>query len=251
MKELLLSSTTTAIMDGAAILIICAFIIVGARKGFVKTFFGVFGGFFSLLFAVLLCGSVAKTVETHFQLITKLSVKLNGTLCKVFGDELMNTPLSEAGNLTSGTAGWILNIIKNLGRLNEVDQSTSLGSIICPIFAYYIIAILGAIVLFVLFKLIFFVIGEIVYKLHTFTAIRITDNVLGAVLGILRGVIIIQSILLLIKIIPATFTQNFIAEVPNTFIVKLLYNGNIFEQIVNAVLNSDITDIILSILGQK
>lgn len=249
MNTILLASTTGAIMDGAAIFIICAFIIIGARKGFVKTFFGVFGGFFSLLFAVLLCGSVAKTLETHFGFITNLSARLNGTLSGIFGEELMNTPLSESGNLTTSTAGWILNIIKNLGVLEELDQTTTLGNIICPIFAYYIIAILGAILLFIVFKLIFFVIGEIVYKMHAFTIIKVTDNVLGAVLGILRGVIIIQSILIIIKIIPILSFQNIIAEIPSTFLVRLLYNGNIFEQIINAFLNSNITEIILSILS--
>lgn len=249
MNTILLSSTTSAIMDGAAILIICAFVIHGARKGFVKTFFGVFGGFFSLLFAVLLCGSVAKTLETHYKFITSLSARLNGTLSGIFGEELMNTPLSESGNLTSNTASWILNIIKNLGVLEELDQTTTLGNIICPIFAYYIVAILGAILLFIIFKLIFFVVGEIVYKMHAFTIIKVTDNFLGAVLGILRGVIIIQSILMIIKIIPILFFQNIIAEIPDTFFVSLLYNGNIFEQIINAFLNSNITEIILSILN--
>ena len=249
MNTILLSSTTSAIMDGAAILIICAFIIHGARNGFVKTFFGVFGGFFSLLFAVLLCGSVAKTLETHYKFITSLSARLNGTLSGIFGEELMNTPLSESGNLTSNTAGWILNIIKNLGVLEELDQTTTLGNIICPIFAYYIVAILGAILLFIIFKLIFFVVGEIVYKMHAFTIIKVADNFLGAVLGILRGVIIIQSILMIIKIIPILFFQNIIAEIPGTFFVSLLYNGNIFEQIINAFLNSNITEIILSILN--
>lgn len=247
--NILLSSTISAALDGASIFIICAFVIIGARKGFVKTFFGVFGGFFSLLFAVLLCGNVAKTLETHFSLITNLSTKLNGTLSGIFGYDLMNTPLSEAGEIPSTTAGWILNIINNLGIISELDQSTTLGSVICPVFAYYIVAIIGAAVLFIVFKLIFFIAGEIVYKLHVFTVIKVTDNVFGALLGILRGVIIIQSVLMVIKIIPLPFFQNLINEVPQTFVTKLLYNGNIFEQIINAFINSNITDIILSILS--
>lgn len=249
MGNLLLTPSLGAILDGAGIFIICAFIIVGARKGFVKTFFTVFGGFFSLLFAVLLCGSVAKTLESHFGLVTAFSTKINGTLTGIFGEQLMNTPLSEAGSVSAnGIAAWVLDLINKLGGTGEIDGSTTLGSIICPIFAYYLVAIFSAIALYIIFRLIFFVIGEIVHKLHAFTAIRITDNVLGAVLGVLRGVIMIQGLLMIFKFVPLSFCQQIINEIPSTFLIKLLYNGNIFEQIITALLNSNITDFIISLV---
>lgn len=249
MSQLLLSASIGAILDGAGIFVICAFIIIGARKGFVKTFFTVFGGFFSLLFAVLLCGSVAKTLESHFGLITTFSAKINGSLTGIFGDQIMNTPLSESGSVSDrGIAGWILDLAKKLGGTGEIEGTTTLGEIICPVFAYYMVAILGAIVLYIVFRLIFFVIGEIVHKLHAFTAIRVTDNVLGAVLGVLRGVIIVQGLLMIIKFIPLSFCQQIIAEIPSTFLIRILYEGNIFEQIINALLNSNLTDFIISLV---
>ncbi len=235
-------------MDGATILIICAFIIMDARKGFVKTFFGVFGGFFSLLFAVLLCGSVAKTLETHFGLITNLSARLNGTLSGIFGNELMNTPLSEASTIGSNTASWLLKIINNLGVASELADETTIGSVICPVFAYYIIAILGAIILFIVFKLLFFVLGEIVHKLHAFAPIKTADTVLGLLMGLLQGVIVVQSVLMILKIIPVAFCQSAVLEIENTVVLRLLNNGNVFEMIINALLKSNLTDTIIGLI---
>lgn len=253
MNTLLLSASLNTIIDLVALAIICAFIIIGACKGFVKTFFTVFGGFLSLLFAALLCTAVAKTLENHFGLVTSVAKSFSGGLTRIFGETLMNTPLSAAtdGTLTeAGVAGWIINLVSRIQGISDLPPETTLSDVICPIFAYYAVAIVGAIVLYILFRLIFFMIGEIVRKLHTFTAIRVTDNVLGALLGIIRGVIAVQAILMLIKIIPISFCQELITAIPSTFLVKLLDGGNLFELIINAFLSTNITDIILGLVQQ-
>lgn len=253
MNALLLTASVNTIIDVVALVIICAFIIIGACKGFVKTFFTVFGGFLSLLFAVLLCTSVARTLENHFGLITNVAKSLSGWLTGIFGDTLMNTPLSEAtnGGLTEeGVAGWIIKLVSKMQDITELPPETTLSDVVCPIFAYYAVSIIGAVVLYILFRLIFFMIGEIVRKLHTFTAIRVTDNVLGSVLGVVRGVIAIQAMLMLIKIIPLSFCQDIITAIPSTFLVKLLDGGNLFEMIVNAFLSTNITDIILNFVNK-
>lgn len=253
MNTLLLSASLNTILDVVALAIIGAFIVIGACKGFVKTFFTVFGGFISLLFAVLLCSAVAKTLESHFGLVTNLAKSFSGGLTRIFGETLMNTPLSAAtdGSLSeAGVAGWIINLVSKMQGVSDLPPETTLSDVICPIFAYYAVAIVGAIALYILFRLIFFMIGEIVRKLHSFTAIRVTDNVLGAVLGVVRGIIAIQALLMLIKIIPVAFCQELITAIPSTFLVKLLDGGNLFEMIINAFLSTNITDIILGLVQQ-
>ena len=84
MNTLLLSASLNTIIDLVALAIICAFIIIGACKGFVKTFFTFFGGFLSLLFAALLCTAVAKTLKNHFGLVTSVAKSFFCVLTIIF-----------------------------------------------------------------------------------------------------------------------------------------------------------------------
>ncbi len=247
MENLLLISKNSAIIDGIALLIIIISFAVGAKKGFVKTFFSVFGGILSLLLAVLLCSAVAKFAESEFGAVTSVSGWLEGVLRNIFGEALMDTTLSEAneaGLAEAGVATWLLKIILSMKGSSEIPVDTTLNQIISPVFAYYIVAILCVIILYIIFRLIFFLIGEIVLRLHTITMIRITDGALGAILGIIRGIVIIDIILMIISVLPIGFFQSIAVEVDSTILTSFLSNCNIFGYIINTLLTGNLNDII-------
>lgn len=247
MENLLLISKTGAIIDVVALLIIIISIFFGAKNGFVKTFFSVFGGLLSLLFAVLLCSSVAKFAESEFGAVTSVAEWIEGGLRKIFGEALMDTTLSEAnetGLAEAGVATWLLKIILSMKGSSEIPVDTTLNQIISPVFAYYIVAILCVIILYIIFRLIFFLVGEIVLRLHTITMIRITDGALGAILGIIRGIVIIDIILMIISVLPIGFFQSIAVEVDSTILTSFLSSCNIFGYIINTLLTGNLNDII-------
>ena len=252
MSNLLLYSTSGAILEALALIIFIVSIIVGAKQGFIKSLISTFGSLLSLIFAVLLCSSVAKFLENRFSLITTISSKLTGVLTGIFGEELMNTPLSlatedvlsEQFNLSL----YLIRIILSI-KSSDISPDTTLSSIICPVFAYYIVCILSVIILYILFRIIFFLIGEIVKKMHSNKFIGTTDTLLGLVFGALKGIITINFALMIIGIIPIGFVQNFVGAVSDTIFVKIISKIDVVSLILKAMASVNLTDIIVGIIA--
>lgn len=253
MSNLLLINKTGAIIDCVALLILIITVTISARNGFVKTFFSVFGGVVSFVIAILLCSTVARAMEDKFGIITSVSAWLEGVLNNVFGHDLMNTTLQQANERSLAEAGltkWILEIVLSFKDAEGISPDVTLNKIISPVFSYYIVAGLSVIVLYIIFKIIFYLFGEIIKKMHKFAPVRAVDGLLGAVLGIIRGIGIIYSILMFISILPFGFVQNISQEINNTVITAFFSKINVFEYIMSKVGGGSLVDIVLgSIIG--
>ena len=93
---MLLSSNFTVIADVVALVAIVASIVVGAIRGFAKTFINAFGGILSLLFAVLLCKSVATFLQYKFGFIDTVTGWVTGSVTAILGDGIAKTTHAEA-----------------------------------------------------------------------------------------------------------------------------------------------------------
>lgn len=251
MNSLLLYSTSGAILEVLALLIFVVSIIIGAKKGFIKSLISTFGTLLSLIFAVLLCSSVAKVLENKFLLVTKISSKLTGVLSGIFGEELMTTPLSLATeDVLSEQFNLSLFLIRIIMSLKNTDISpdTTLSSIICPVFGFYIVCIISILLLFIIFKIIFFLIGEIVKKLHSNKVIGATDITLGIVFGAIKGIISINFALMILNFIPLGFIQNFVGGINTTIFAKFINKIDVVSLLLKGMANVNVTDIIIGML---
>ncbi len=252
MANLMLYSTSGAILEALALIVFIVSIIVGAKKGFIKSLISTFGSLLSLIFAVLLCSTVAKVLEDKFSLVTTISGKLTGVLTGIFGEELMNTPLasatedvlSEQFNLSL----YLIRIILSI-KTSDIPQDTTLSNIIAPVFGYYIVCILSVIVLYILFRIIFFLIGEIVKKLHSNKFIGTTDIVLGIVFGAIKGIITINFALMILGIIPIGFIQNFVASTTDTIFVNIISKIDVVSLILKAMASVNIPELVVGMLS--
>lgn len=236
-----------AILDGIAIFIIIIFVIIGIKQGFVKTFFSTFGGFLALLIAILLCSPTTSFLESKFGAVGTVSKGLSGVLTNIFGDGLMNTTLSsatESGMAQSGLAGWILNYVLSLKGASTIPTDTTLNQIICPVFGFYVVMICCAIVLYIIFRIIFFLVSELVAKLHSFRVVGSVDKILGALFGILRAILMIDLIILIITAIPLGFFQSIVTQFDQTFLVKIIRDTNLYNIIIQSLLNNNIIEVI-------
>lgn len=248
--NLLLSLTNGSVIDLVAICLIAITAFIGLYRGFAKTFISTFGSIVSLVLAILLCSSVAGFLQSKFGVISAISDRLSGILTGIFGETLMDTTLQQAtdGSLAeAGVAGWIANIILSIKGSGNVDMNVTLNQIICPVFGYYITAILAVLILFILFKILLFLLGEFVKKLSEIKVVGAVDRILGLMLGIVKGVIFIQSLILMINVIPVSVVQEISLQIENTVFVKLINDINIFGILINAV--SGIGNIIEVITG--
>ncbi len=248
MYNLLAGLSTGAIIDIVALAVIIVFAIIGLIQGFTKTFVSAFGGILALLLAGLLCGSMANFLEDKFSFITSVAGKLGGVMKNVFG-EVVDIPVgdsSEAILTKQGVAMWLVKMIFSIKE--EVPPETTVNSIICPIFAYYVVVIISFVALFILFKILFALLSRIVKSLYVFKLVLATDKILGLALGLVRGVIIVQILILVVNVIPISFFQNIAANIQYANFTNFINTINIFNVIINSFTSNNLLDIIKGVV---
>ena len=241
----------SALIDAIALTIIIVFSFLGAKNGFVKTFFTAFGSLISLLLAVLLCKSVANFLEYKYQFITSVSKWLNGILTKAFGDSIMNTTLGQAnaGSLASGgLTSWLITIVLSVKANGSIPTDVTLNQIICPVFAYYVVCGIAILGLYIIFRIIFYILGETVKNMHSIKVVAFVDVNLGWLLGILRALIIIQFALIIISIIPLGFVQDIYSYTLTSIVGQAASKINVFTIILNSLAKLDVINVISNFL---
>ena len=221
---------------------------LGAKRGFVKSFFAIFGSILSVLFAVLLCTIVADFLESKYSLVTSLSNSVSGVLSGIFGGELMNTPLESTSETTlkeTNLATWIIKIILSVKADGSVPPEASISQIISPVFGYYIACIISVIGLFILFKITFFIIAEIVKDMHKIKLVGMLDVTLGAILGIVEAIVFLQVLFMIIKVIPLGLFQTLTIYIENSALANFIDQINLFSIIVKSITENNLIEVIL------
>lgn len=249
--ELLLSSALPKIVDSIAVIFILIFAIVGLVKGFTKMFFSTFGTILGLIFALLLAPSVARFMENEFSLVTSISNGLGGALSGIFGPDIMDTTIESAldsnfSNVQLG--GLVASIVMDVAKDSNIPVNTTLNQIICPTFGYYIVIAIAVLVLFIIFKILFFLIGELVNKLHVITAVAVVDRILGVVMGILSGMFYLELVMFIIGVIPISFVQDVSYAITQTVFANFVHNIGIFNLILRAIAETHIVEYVIELV---
>ena len=242
------SSSISLITNLIIIGILVSMGFLGAKRGFVKSFFAIFGSILSVLFAVLLCTTVADFLESKYSLVTSLSNSVSGVLSGIFGGELMNTPLestSETALSKANLASWIIKIILSVKLDGAIPPETTISQIISPVFGYYIACIISVIGLFILFKIAFFIVGEIVKDMHKIKIVGMLDVTLGAVLGIVEAIVFLQVLFMIIKVIPLGFFQTLTIYIESSAVANFIDQINLFSIIVKSITENNLIEVIL------
>ncbi len=251
MNTLLLSSSLSAIIDVVALSLIVFFGVLGLKDGFVKTFVKVFGTIISLLLAVMLCSKCASFLESQFGFISSLTVKVSSVVSNIFGDQIANTTLSQAmeAELSElGLSGWLIKIVMQAKTDGSIPMDTTLNQIISPVLSYYIACGISVIVLFIVFKILLFILGDLTKKLSAMNMIGALNKILGLFLGIIRSVVIIQIAIILINVIPIGFMQGLSVGIENSVVAGFIDNINIFDIIIKSFSKLDILSFIKATL---
>lgn len=241
--NLLLATVSPLAIDMVALVFVLVFAISGLIKGFTKLFFKVFGTILSLLFAVLLCASVSNFLQDKFSLVSLFADKLEGILTKVFGDALMNTTLEQAvsnGLDDLGLGNLLLPIVESFAQDASIPTNTTLNQIICPTFAYYLVMIISIIALFIIFKILFFLLGALVKSLYALKLVAIMDRLLGFLLGALSGAIYLEIIILVLGVLPIGFIQQIYAQIPFTVFTAFIEEIGLYNVILDSISFADI-----------
>ena len=248
----LLASGGSAVVSAIVLVVILFFALYGFIRGFARTFISIFGTILSLLFAILLCSSVTEFLESHYSFVSFMSDRLGGVLESIFGEELMNLTLEHAGEQAlknSGLNSLIIDLIMSFKSNSAIPTDTALKELICPTFAYYVVLIISAIALFIIFKLIFFCISKIVKGLHNISLVAKIDKSLGLVLGFISGIIYFEMFVMIIGAIPLGFMQDFYSTILSSPVASFICLINPFDSILNLISFSNITKFVSGIIN--
>ena len=246
----LLAANVPVIVDVIAIVFVAVFAIRGISKGFAKLFVSVFGTILSLLFAVLLCASVTNFLQSQFSFVTTVSKSLGGVLDSIFPG-VMNVTLEQATTeklAELGLGDWLSSIILSVAADSSIPTDTTLNEIICPTFAYYVVIVIAVIGLFIVFKILFFLLGVFVKKLHSIKLVAVVDKTLGLVLGCVSGIINLELLILILGIIPIEAVQQVYAAISQTIFANFVQSINLYEIILNAISSANVVGYVKGLL---
>ena len=245
-----ISSGSGAIVDIIALVFLVVFALRGLIRGFAKSFVDTFGSIISLVIAILLSSTVTNFLESSFSLVTVIGDGIEGALGGVFGEELMNTPLSQINSeilSKSGFGGWLITIILTITTDME-GANLTLGEILSPTIAYYIVVVISVIVIFILLKLVMKLFAGIVEKLYALPFVKAADKLLGLAFGILSAVIYLQLAYTVLGLIPLGFVQDIFVEVQASTVMQTINKINLFGLILSKISVGDISSIIKNAL---
>ena len=227
--NLLLYSFGSAMIDILALGIIFLITFLSVKQGFIKSLVSTLGTIFSLLFAVLLCSTVVSFVERKFAYVSSVSNWLGGFIDKIFGKEVMEQQVSLVSKQSlsnGGLSSFIAQLVLSVAAKAEISPAATVKEIICPVFAYYIVFAISFICLFILFKIIFFILGDLSKKLQKIKIIGPLNKTLGGIFGFIKSVFIIDVVLIIINAIPLGLTQSISLAFSNTILVSFLSKIN-------------------------
>lgn len=221
----LLSSTVTApavIVDIAAIVIILIMAIVSGVKGFMKCLIGFIGTVMSIVLALLFCKAVSSFFQNQFGWLSSLS----DFFCERFSSlDAFNVPISDASELTDmNVPAFIVSVVIEAFSSSPIPEGATAAELIAPVLAQYLLNIISFAIIFLLIKLICFILnktlGEVVRGIPL---VRSVNALLGFLVGAVEAVLLICAVLAVISLIPADGLNDFIAT---TTIVHFFYENN-------------------------
>ena len=233
------------IVDLVVVILIALFAIIGLMKGFIRSLVSTFGTFFAILFAVLVCGAVVTFLETKYQAVTFFGNSISGWVNNLLGTSADKTvaEVTEASFIESGVSGWIAKLILQLKGTEGLDPALTVSQVACSMFGYYISATISIIGLFIIFKILIFIISDLLLKHVVVGALKTVDKVLGFVVGIVSGVIVVQSVLTLIGGIPLDFFVQINGYVSESSFTKFLMSFNVVQAILDSNILAYVTNL--------
>lgn len=213
----------------ALILIIWAFI--GAKKGFVKCFFGLVSTLIALVLAITLASTVLGWLDSAFGMTGFFSGKFENTFLKING---FDADISSGGIASAlenvNLPGFLKDLIlKNLGEVNNLPAGTTLASQVAPVAAQFVGLLISGLVIFIVARLLLLIVEKILSSIvRSWSVAAALNGILGFVVGALKALIVICAVLALLSLIPSDGLVSFFDK---TIVLKYLFNENPFTKL--------------------
>lgn len=226
MLDLLASFQIAYVADIVCALLLLIFAFGGAKKGFVKCFFGLISTLVALILAITLASTVTGLLPSLFGSEGFFAGKFEGTFLKIKGFDADISSGGIAAALESvSLPGFLKDVIaKNVSEINSLDPGTTLAQVVAPVAAQFLGFLISGIVIFIAAKLLLLVFEKILTKIvRSWSVAAALNGILGFAVGLLKAAFIVCAIVAVISLIPS---ESIVSFFDKTLVLKYIYNKN-------------------------
>jgi uncharacterized membrane protein required for colicin V production len=212
------------ILDAVILLGLIIYVIICAKRGFVKMVFHFMSGIVALIAAISLAKVAVTATDGLFGLLDILTEKFEGMFANSEG---FNIPLSEGDDLKSllQTKDLVAIIATLVVKKYSGDfAGKTLAFLAGSTIAELLCTLIAGVALFFLLKIVCKLLSKILTAIFKKIKLLGTINsLLGFILGLLEGIFIISVLISVMTLIPSEALTNFFNS---SLILRLLYNHN-------------------------
>ena len=222
---LCMASPAAYIVDVVILVALVVFVMICAKRGFVKMIFQFASGLVALIAAIALAKVVVSVTGGLFGLLDSLTNSFTATFSKLNG---FNVDISgrniEELLASKDVSAIIATLIAKKYVGVELAAGTTLGFLAGSTMAELLCTLLAGVVLFFVLKIVF----KLLSKIFTAIISKIkllgkVNRLLGALVGIIEGIFFISLAISILTLIPSEGIMNFFN---GSIILRLLYNHN-------------------------
>ncbi len=204
------------ILDAIVLIILVVTIAVGYHRGFLRSFVQFVGCIAAFVLALSLSAPAASLTFNNFLaegVETKLTEALSGVTEVPPADQLnellkdLPAPIVAVLENSTQLESTLDELGKNVAATTEAVVETLMDNIIRPI-AVSLLQFLIFIILFLVLMLIARLLAKLVKPITKLPLVRQTDGLLGAALGLVKGVIFVLALVSVLQLIAATSSAD-------------------------------------------
>ena len=222
---LCMASPAAYIVDVVILVALVVFVMICAKRGFVKMIFQFASGLVALIAAIALAKVVVSVTGGLFGVLDSLTNSFTATFSKLNG---FNVDISgrniEELLASKDVSAIIATLIAKKYVGVELAAGTTLGFLAGSTMAELLCTLLAGVVLFFVLKIVF----KLLSKIFTAIISKIkllgkVNRLLGALVVIIEGIFFISLAISILTLIPSEGIMNFFN---GSIILRLLYNHN-------------------------
>ena len=225
MNGLLAPQWATRIADFVAVGLLVITTLIGAKKGFIKSFFGMVSTIGALIVAIFFAKKALGWTDGLFGLQEFFDGKFTSAFSKLNGfDADVSAGGVEAALEDKNMPAILARLVMKVADTKELAVGTTLGQVVGETLSRLACLAITGVLLFILVKLLIWVLKEVLSHWVNETQTASGLNTLGgAVFGLVKGLMIICLVLFVVTLFPSVTISNYISE---TVTLETLYNYN-------------------------
>ncbi len=212
--------------DIVAVIFFIVMTVVGGKKGFINSFFGIVSTFVAFLLAVTLAKSMLDLTNGLFGLEGWLSGKLQRTFAKLegFTVDISGNTVETALEMGDVSAVFAYMVLKSVGKQQTLPAGTTLASLVGGSVGRFAATIVCGIIIFTVVKLLMLIVRKALDGIASrISLLNGLNALLGTVFGFFRALLMISVVFAVLSLFSFAWLESYLSQ---TLFLGALYENN-------------------------